>query len=135
MSLPTDNAYHDIKLSEMKIKIYDCGNIKCENREITNLHASIQKVILQITSSIKNSIVFIIGGTDDLLYPVLKATSESLKDLNLVRIDSAFDMKGKHLKRFDELVVYYEHHLSHFRMILEDEGIVKSLKQTTFFAL
>ena len=135
MALPTDNAESGIKISEMKIKVYDCGNIKAKSRNLEDLFTQIHDAVFQILSQIINSKVFIVGGTDDLLFPVLKASSQIYQGLNLLRIDPALDVKPKFMKRFDDEVEYFEHHLSHFRMILEDESIVKSLKQTTFFGL
>ena len=51
-----------------------------------------------IRSIAQDSIIIVIGGTDDLNYPVIKACSSSERHLDILRIDPAIDFESKNKK-------------------------------------
>jgi hypothetical protein len=86
--------------------------------------------------TIPSSIVFVIGGTDDLMLPLTKAISTLPTRPHIIQIDPALDMKPKFRKQLDEFEpTFSEHHRSHFRMIYEDKELLKKISSITHFGL
>lgn len=72
---PLNNFYYKIDISKIKMKVIDCGNIDSILSDLEGTHGLLQDKISEILKLSSDSIVIAIGGTDDLNYPVLQATS------------------------------------------------------------
>ncbi|CDW73674.1 formimidoylglutamase [Stylonychia lemnae] len=136
LQFPSSNSFYDVDLSSLKLAIKDCGNIKPVISDIEATHQKLESFIKQIRELSKDSIIVVIGGTDDLNYPALCGQSAYSEKLNLIRIDPSLDFEDKYRKQFDDLEPQFlEHHQSHFKMTLGNEIILEKLGEVLFYGI
>jgi hypothetical protein len=75
----------------------------------------------------------VIGGSADLVLPLLKSQDEPI---NLLNLNSELDVKEKYLMKIPlEEPKLNEHNRSYFRMIYEDSNINKNISNIVHFGL
>ena len=114
-----------------KISIFDEGNAKksmiCDT-SLQEIHRKLQRKIEEFLQ-IKNSVIFVIGGSNDMTYSNIKGFFSvfPLKTIGIININAHLDVKPKENERFLSN--------SAFRMIMEDEDFIKSKSIIYNFAI
>ena len=96
-----------------KIKMVDCGNV--------NELDSLEQLIRELTTSLPHSMIVVVGGTEEMNIAALKGIG--CDAVRYLKIDSSLDMKPACIKQDYKdapIVTNQLHHLSYFRMIVED---------------
>ena len=62
-------------MTRIKIAVCDCGNINAVISNIDLTHLKLLEYVKMIRNIAQDSIIIVIGGTDDLNYPVIRASS------------------------------------------------------------
>lgn len=110
---------------ELRVKLWDCGDVK--------FHSHLTEAVKLITSKVPNSVILVIGGTDDMNLSVAKGMDDSL---SIVRVESSLDVAPKFKKQaFKDGPITYEdlHHLSNVRMLIEEQS--SRLQSLTVFGV
>lgn len=114
--------------------LYDCGDLdqhKCDAR------AQLQETLRTLLRSEKAAVI-VVGGTDDINYPATAAIVETLGEVAVVRVDAALDVRPAHqLIEYKDapVTVNEEHHLSHVRLLLEDERVLSKISRLCVLGL
>eukprot|EP00347_Sterkiella_histriomuscorum_P014974 403358795 len=128
-----------VNIDRVKMKIIDCGNIKSVFGEIEETQKNLREYVEQLQHIAPNSIVIVVGGSDDLNFPILQSICSSSHEkqvFHLLRIDPQLDIEEQYRKQFDELEpTFHENNQSYFRMAIENEEIMSKLNKVTFFGL
>ena len=96
-----------------KIKLVDCGNVS----ELESL----EHLVRDLNTSLPHSMIVIVGGTEELNIAALKGIESDA--VRYLKIGSSLDMKPACVKQDYKdapIVTHQLHHLSYFRMIVED---------------
>lgn len=85
---------------------------------------------------ITDSVVVVVGGTDDVCLPLTRALAEINERVDLVHIDPGLDLKTEFRKQIDEdEPIYYEHHRSHFRILYAEHSLLEKISLIIHFGL
>ena len=95
--------------------------------------------VAQILSKVRQSKVFVVGGSDEMTLSLIQAMEqvESLKNkehgIRALHFDSSIDVKPKHQRQIDEEdPTYHETNHSYFRQLFAEEVQVRNLSEMTF---
>jgi arginase family enzyme len=102
-----------LKISHpLKFKLVDCG-------DVSNL-GDLESLTSLLTSQYTHSVILVIGGTDELNLGVLRGINDAV---HYIKVDSSLDVKEAFKKeeyKDGPVIVNDLHHLSYFRMMMED---------------
>ena len=83
------NEFYKLKFSNWKLSISDLGNLPNGNTVDDTYHA-LYEICKELLS--KKIILVIIGGSNDLIYPIFKSFDSYTDKINIVSIDNQFDL-------------------------------------------
>ena len=117
-----------------RLRLWDLGDIDQNQYSNTeDVHQAIQEVVGLISTKMPQSVVVVLGGTDDVALPIIRGCNR----LNYIKVDSALDVRERYQKQAykEAPITFHENHLSYFRQVLEDKQLLSQISHLTFFGL